>query len=203
MVKADCESSGNPIFLELLYSAHQKAKSILGQDPNSNLIQFSDSIVFSKPYAVSDFESFVSTVAIWQRELLISGLLCRGGITFGKHFVDDKFLFSKAMIDAYHLESQQARYPRILISKDLLELVSPKVELGNIPLINEDDGVCFVDYIDRGAEISAVDLTNAVTRILEKTKSSSPSVQEKLRWLARYADHKLQTTLSRPTYSAL
>lgn len=203
MVKSDCESSDNPVFLERLYSAHNKAKQILGQDPDANLIQFSDSIVFSKPYSASSFEDFVSTVATWQRELLMSGLLCRGGITFGKHFVDDKFLFSKAMIDAYHLESQQARYPRILISTDLLQLVKPKVYVNNLPLINEDDGVCFIDYITENSEVPSNALESAVTRILNDTKSSSPSVQEKLRWLARYTDHKLNSNLSRPAFSKL
>lgn len=203
MVRADCESSGPPKHLERLYDAHTRASHLLGQDIEAGLIQFSDSIVFSRPFDLSALGGFLLAVATLQRSLLLDGLLCRGGVTFGRHFVKDRFLFSMGLIDAYRLESSLARYPRIVVSENLLQLASPAISLNEFPILREEDGVVFVDYLNPDAAAPTGALTQAIQSILSASAHAGPSVQEKLRWLARYSDHKLSSALSGPVFSAV
>lgn len=203
MVRVDCESSDPPRHLQLLYDSHMRAISLFGKDLESGLIQFSDSIVFSRPFDLGKLEGFLNDIATWQKSLLLDGLLCRGGITFGKHFVKDKFLFSKAMIDAYVLESSRARFPRIVVSDDLLQLASSTVKIGSLKLHKEDDGATFVDYLRWVNEEEKNKLVTAVKSITSEASELSSSVQEKSRWLSRYADHALGASLSPPQFATV
>jgi len=200
MVREDCESSAGPKHVNVLYEAHLRAAATLGKDLESGLIQFSDSIVFSRPFDLSALASFVAAVAVWQKSLLVEGLLCRGGITFGKHFVKDRFMFSKGLIDAYRLESTYAKVPRIAVSDDLLQLASTSVDLQQLKLLREEDSVTFVDYLGYESEQECGALAAAVDGIIKKAKGGA-SVMEKMRWLARYADYRLDTKLSSPQFA--
>lgn len=200
MVKADCESSDPPRYLQLLHDSHIRAIGLFGKDLDGGLIQFSDSIVFSKPFDLGQLAGFLDALAIWQKSLLLDGLLCRGGVTFGKHFVKDKFLFSKAMIDAYVLESSKARFPRIVVSDDLLQLAATNVPVTSLGLHREDDGATFVDYLRWDTDDEKDRLMQAVVNITSPAAKYSSGVQEKLRWLTRYADHMLGSTLSPPQF---
>lgn len=203
MVRHDCESSGGPKYLEILHQAHLRASPILGKDLDAGLIQFSDSVVFSRPFDLSELAGFLSALAQWQKALLVDGLLCRGGVTFGKHFVKDRFMFSKGLIDAYQLESSQARYPRIVVSENLLELASPIIDVAKLQILREEDGLAFVDYLADGSPEEAESLVAAITALITGTNTASASVQEKLRWLARYSDFKFQSKLAVPAFKQL
>jgi hypothetical protein len=200
MVRADCESSDPPRYLQLLHDSHLRAIGLFGRDLEGGLMQFSDSIIFSKPFDFGQLAIFIDAVSSWQKSLLLDGLLCRGGVTFGKHFVKDKFLFSKAMIDAYVLETSQARFPRIVVSNDLIELASAEIPISSLNLCKGDDGAIFVDYLRYTTDAEKETLAKAVIGVTSGAEKLSSSVQEKLRWLTRYADHTLGTTLSPPHF---
>lgn len=203
MVRSDCESSNSPKHLELLYDSHVRASALLGKDLEAGLIQFSDSIVFSRPFDLPSLDGFISAVATLQRSMLCDGLLCRGGVTFGKHFVKDRFMFSKGLIDAYHLESLQAKYPRIVVSENLLELANPTIDIEGLKVMREEDGVAFVDYLSENKAEEKEKLVTVTQKIIADSKNGGASVQEKMRWLARYADHKLGSNLSGPRFRML
>ena len=203
MVRSDCESSDPPRYLQLLHDAHSRAITLLGKDLEAGLIQFSDSIVFSRPFELTALGQFLETVTTWQRSLLCDGLLCRGGVTFGKHFVRDRFLFSKGMIDAYHLEAAQARYPRVVVSDNLLQLAGPSLDISELRLLKEEDGVVFVDYLFTDATVDGATLVAATHKILNGSPHGDAAIQEKMRWLARYSDHKLGSSFSGPRFVTL
>jgi hypothetical protein len=201
MVRSDCESSDPPKFLRLLHDAHLRAAAIFGQDLDFGLTQFSDSIVLSRPFDLQSLPNFISSIALWQRSLLKDGLLCRGGVTFGKHFSKDRFMFSKGLIDAYNLESTQAKHPRIVVSENLLQLASPKIKIEDLKLVKEEDGVTFIDYLSTDSDEEKSLLTQAVQLAISRSPNGNASVQEKMRWLARYSDHRLRTNLSGPRFA--
>ncbi len=199
MVREDCESAAEPKHVSRLYDAHLRAATTLGKDLESGLIQFSDSIVFSRPFDLTALDAFIAAVAAWQKSLLVDGLLCRGGVTFGKHFVKDRFMFSKGLIDAYRLESTHAKMPRIVISDDLLQLASTKVDLEKLKILREEDDVYFIDYLSAESDYEITSLKTSVENVIYKTHGGA-SVKEKMRWLAHYADFKLGTKLSSPQF---
>lgn len=203
MVRSDLVGDSN-VFLTKLFKCHQSAAKVFSDDPNCSLTQFSDSIVISKPYDETTFEWFAKRVANYQRLLLDEGLLCRGGIAVNKHFSNGTFTFSAGLIEAYHVESKIARYPRVVISPELIDLLFP--EKRKIPkfLIQEDDGMMFIDYVgtthkQRPKKLNA-SISNVVTNLLSQ---KDPSLREKGLWLAAYSDAVLATKLSPNKFSRL
>jgi hypothetical protein len=49
-------------------------------------------------------------------DLLFEGYFTRGAIVKGHLYHDDKMVFGDALVNAFHLESKVARYPRIMVS---------------------------------------------------------------------------------------
>ena len=193
MVKADVEASSDS-YLVKLFRCHQSAASIFRDEPNCSIVQFSDSIVVSMPYEADKFQWFVKKLAEYQRLLLDESLLCRGGVAVNKHFSNGTFTFSAGLIDAYRVESTSARYPRIVISPDVLDLVYPEIK--DVPrcLLMEDDGLYFVDYIGSTKSKKPRTLLRNVEGIIaDLTTSKEPSVREKGIWLSAYCDAILGT----------
>lgn len=203
MVKRDSESPSGQQYLSRLFDVHCQAEQILGGRMKYELIQFSDSIVLSSPFVIERLPLFIDAISNWQRNLLVNGFLCRGGITFGKHFISNNFLFSKALIDAYYMESNLAKQPRVIISDDLIQL-SPKVMSNpTFKAKREDDGLCFVDYLYSDSLVTRDVLIKSIEKIISEGLKKSSSVQEKMRWLSKYADYKLNTSLSTPVFKNL
>lgn len=186
MVKHDCEKAVlSDSFAEKLYDAHMNAKEIKKNNRSLNIIQFSDSIVISLPYSEDNTKLMLNIVSNYQHDLFNKKLLCRGGISYGKHFIEDDFLFSMGLIDAYHIEKEKAKYPRIVVSKDLLNLLSQKncTSIKNELLIQESDGEYFIDYFGNREKEK---IEETVKEIEKKFNHYESSVRAKYEWLINY-----------------
>ena len=149
MVKHDSEvPDGKQKFINILYELHLETKKIKDSNSEIQVFQFSDSVVISIPYSATRFIDFCEIVSNYQYRLFLSGILCRGGVSYGKHFSSDSFLFSTGMIHAYLIESREAITPRVVISRDLMDckrsiiaLLSSKLETyQNSAFINAQEG---------------------------------------------------------------
>ena len=201
MVRSDVGNQSN-VFLKKLFKCHQGAAHIFGDDPSCSITQFSDSIVVAKPYDPVNFEPFIRMVGNFQRLLLDESLLCRGGIAVNKHFSNGSFTFSAGLIDAYYVESKTARFPRVVISPEVMDLVYPNRQTPPPFLIEEDDGLFFVDYLGLTAKIRPKTLQKAITSVVaDLLVNSSPSVREKGMWIAAYSDAILGTQNKVPRFS--
>lgn len=190
MVKSDFESpSQNKTFCNKLFKIYNYTSSLHESSMGLNIIQFSDSIVLSVPFSEETFSQFLSVIAKYQYDLFCEGIICRGGIAYGKHFFKEGFLFSNGLIEAYRIESEIAKYPRIVVSTDLIELIYKNGDIDkDIPLLKENDGLFFVDFLeDRDLIESSIYLES----MLNTSKSSNVSVKEKQRWLTEYFDSKV------------
>lgn len=179
--------------LKRLYKCHQKSQSLFADDSSIQLLQFSDSIVISKPYDASHFSKFIEVICEYQRLLLGERFLCRGGISRGRHFSNGSFMMSAGLVSAYELEKGRARYPRVVISGELLSLVGLSVAK-RAKLIQEDDGVVFADYLK--CRVSKRLSKATETCIAACRTDSRPDVREKGVWLAAYADRSLKSSFS-------
>lgn len=184
MVEADCNGPSNGVtFLPKLFSLHERIVSMANIIPGATITQFSDSIVLSVPYDVSQFTAFVELIANYQYYLLENGLLCRGGISFGKHFQDGTFIFSEGLIKAYRIETSQARYPRVVVDTDIIDLLNGHEVFDSDNLLSDADGAKFLHYmrfknLDKDKEI--------VTKLTQGHERQPVSIKEKLRWLQEY-----------------
>lgn len=189
MVVHDCEApNGEQKYIESLYGCHIKTRNLKAEHPDLQLIQFSDSVVFALPYSVNNYVSIISMISDYQYNLLKNGILCRGGVSYGKHFFTEGFLFSNGMIEAYRLESKVALSPRVVISNDLFELVKPKLDIQekSVPLLFEQDGLWFIHYLS-GRDSS--ETWGAISTIIPSELSSSSSIRSKQIWLIDYYNH--------------
>ncbi len=130
-------------------------------------IVFSDSIVRTRQLTSKEnlkypigllFHELLSIVHA-QSELIDYGILIRGGIAFGDICVDQNRIFGPALIQAYDLESQFAKYPRFIVDPELIkEYKTNKLLRRDEHSIKEDstfvksllrqgdDGLWFIDY---------------------------------------------------------
>jgi hypothetical protein len=187
--------------LAKLFRCHQSAAVIFRDDVNCQIIQSSYSIVVAMPYETARFEWFASRVADYQRLLLDERLLCRGGIAVDQHFSNGSFTFSAGLVRAYRVESQSARYPRVVVSPEIISLVYPNKK--NIPpfLVEEDDGLLFVDYLGLTRNKKPALLKRAIEDLVSNlSRHASPSVREKGHWLAAYSDSVLKSNLRVPRF---
>lgn len=106
---------------------------------------FSDSIVVSIRIEDDLNEAFSTLIANLSRigaQLLCDGILIRGGIDLAEVYHNDGIVFGKGLISSYELETNAAKYPRIIISKKLIS------EL-NYPLLSKNKRFPYHQYLDR------------------------------------------------------
>ena len=184
MVEKDCNGPPDNVYflpkLIDLYESMQKNRNDAG---GLSFTQFSDSIVLSQRYSAEGFRDFAEQVISFQHTLLIQGVLCRGGLSYGKHYERANLLFSEALIKAYELENQQARYPRIVIDNDLIDLLSPRGMVPSPIIVREADGALFLDYLALG---TVEQNHTAVQALTVGWEQMSINIREKLRWLREY-----------------
>lgn len=117
-------------FIDLVYrSTNQNHENIDTVDENlPQATMFSDSIIISQPITELDYPLFIDLIAQLQFGLFSKGILIRGGISCGKLYHDENYLFGKGLIDAYLFESKYADYPRILVDSNLIEEIHKIVD---------------------------------------------------------------------------
>ena len=158
----------NTEFISHLYRVFGRIRDLMGVDESlegvaesRRVTQFSDSIVIS--FKLSDepieFKYMLGELLHLTTELLKSGILIRGGISYGSLIHTDKVLFGTAMVHAYMVESKAAIGPRIILPKSLYDKDSEfrllleyddktELELNNL-LTRDEDDFYYLDYFDK------------------------------------------------------
>lgn len=111
--------------IEIEESAQYKGIENFKIDDKINVTCFSDSIVASVNLEIINLNealsTFIANLALMGAYLLSEGILIRGGITDGNLIhTRDSTVFGQALIDAYKIESELSVYPRILLTKKLI-----------------------------------------------------------------------------------
>lgn len=188
MVKSDCESkSGSSRYFEVLREINKETRKI----GECSITQFSDSVIFALPLSQENYLKMIEILAEYQRKLLYHSIICRGAIAYGKHYKEDDFMFSQALIEAYQLESKDAIYPRIVISENLLEYFKPFVKETKY-LLKEKDGFYFVDYLANADKELCREFLKRFNYTLQY---QSLSVKEKYYWLYKYWEYRFDEVL--------
>lgn len=192
LVEEDARSA-SPIHLERIIDSLRDAKASESAK-ELDLRAFSDSIVISAALTPTAIHSLFLAVMALQRSFISKGVLIRGGIAFGKHYAGPDAIYSEALISAYKLERDKARFPRILIDTNLLDwfLNDPATtvelkESAKKHLLRDRDEFVFLSYLEKEGIHSHLALLQTYS-----VKSVSPSVLEKLQWLAGYHNYSTE-----------
>jgi len=120
---------------------------------------FSDSIVLYS----ENWNALLFQIANVMSYLLNCGFLFRGGVGYGKHFVDihigQTYIVSEGLIQAVEIESKISNYPRIVISQEALdEIISQMDSLYDLDnmLIQDEDNYWFINPFFLNPDIGVI-----------------------------------------------
>jgi hypothetical protein len=156
---------------------------------------FSDSIVVSG--GLDDMWSVAIHIARLQLDLLILGLLSRGGISQGPGYHQNGIVFGRGMLTAYRLETHAAFYPRVVVADPYLRAHLWNDGESGHRLLAEDsegDGLSYVDFLrfpewqGKAAHARPKDFAlwrDSINEGLEKADPFHPGRRAKWIWLAK------------------
>jgi len=88
---------------------------------------FTDNVVLGFPLegdGESQFGLLIESLTVFQYEMAKKGFFLRGGVATGPLFMDENVAFGAALLEAYDIEQRVAVYPRIVLSKEAVLLIS-------------------------------------------------------------------------------
>lgn len=160
---------------------------------------FSDSIVISNnsDNIMNALKNIIEDVMYLQEDLLRHEILCRGGISIGKLYHSKNKMFGPAFLEAYRLESEEAKYPRIVLSKSAVEkfIKANNNVNNNFSLFNdiqndylqfdeENPDILYVDYLHKFITKRNQQIEEFINNELEQQKGNN--VISKYQWLMNY-----------------
>lgn len=114
----------------------------------------SDSICFYVDATINDsLISLIATCNYFQLNLLRHDppILARGAIVKGDLFHDEvDIMFGKGFVEAYQLEENVAKYPRIIMTRQVFDSIDIDGRLADYVkeiIVEEEDRFCSIDYL--------------------------------------------------------
>jgi hypothetical protein len=161
---------------------------------------FSDSIVMSETASKEGFEQITDEIEALARKLLSKGLLLRGGLAKGALYHKGTVMFGPAFLDAYRLESTVAKYPRVVLSRDVFA-DHKKYDRLFSRVVLADDGPPYVNVLQSFKEVNnlpnhpvvatapaalqGIACQNALQLLIDES-IYEPNHYEKLKWFGIY-----------------
>ena len=205
-IKGLVDDNDTPNFnaINNLYSSLKKLKE-LGEDAKSvnlgfEFSQFSDCIVISFNYENGSNLMFILLSFLHaQCELVQHGFLIRGGISIGRLHHSQQFVFGEALVKAYELESNLAKFPRIILHRDVIDICkefgdhhpTQEEKYLNQIILEDEDGQSYLNYFE--SAITEFDEPYDILTYIKNIRNnfldgfdhieSSDPIYEKLNWL--------------------
>lgn len=171
----------------------------------------SDAVAISTTVSAVGLDKLFQTLQSLSLDLLSEGYFVRGAVVRAPLYHDDQTVFGEALVKAYHFESEVAKYPRIVVTREVREdMISyiaqakgiyPRMDI----LRQSSDGPMYLDILQpvvsllrkgdspvRNLSGSEQDTHQRYIRIRDKIQErygeamDDPRHFEKVRWFARY-----------------
>jgi hypothetical protein len=169
---------------------------------NLEVAVFSDTVVISSLPNAFAVRVLVAQLQKFCRDLMMAGLFTRGAIVRGPLFHSDNVIFGPALVEAHRLESDVAKYPRVLVSDALMPGLAT-MPSGDLALPREvvevDRDLCgFLNVVAPEGVAAhfraalAVSARETVTR--ELARHSDAGIRAKLGWLMNFLHGYVERT---------
>jgi hypothetical protein len=206
-------TQNDPLALLKLIEALEEISRIeaFGDFKTERFSQFSDSVVLS--YEIKEQSAvywMISTMALAVIELANRGYLVRGAITYGDLYHTQKHVVGPALVRAYEMESEKAKYPRVIVDSSVLELARKYRQKNHEPneeeayirnhLEQDSDGWLWIDYLSWKAVVQAAgaadeDYLAYMDRIDAQIQNGLRSSDERIRGKYIWLQQKHQAAL--------
>ena len=182
-------------YLEMLHNFFTPKNAVA---KSRMVTSFSDSLVVS--ISVDDIDSLdVELLEIYY--LIINsirkGFLLRGAVVYGKLIHTNDIIFGPALVDAYHRESDMAKYPRVIIDdailRDLNDLPNDVPREHRNFIQYDNDGLYYID-IFKDLSVRLDNYRQHAKFLLAYTDilldiMHNPKLKEKSDWLKEKLSH--------------
>lgn len=137
---------------------------------------FTDNLVIGYPIygdtGESEFGDIISMLQWTQLLMAQRGLFLRGGLGYGKVHVGPDIVIGMPLLNAYEVEQNVARWPRIVLCEEVMEKVTEHLSYyadrswapQNRELLVDSDGEVFVNYLEAAWVDWDVVLWDAIAR---------------------------------------
>lgn len=174
---------------------------ILGADLRAQSI--SDAVAISASLNENGLLYILHALKSLAFRLLEQGYFVRGALVHGNLMHDEQMVFGPALLDAYRLESSVAKFPRIMISRSVVQKIAGAVREEELRtyIAQAADGPYNVNVLqgisrDASIERQAVLLPHLEAAALQIDKrlneaTDNPNHFEKVQWFARFWNSNL------------
>jgi hypothetical protein len=202
----------------VLSAVHARPKAERPQDADLRSQSISDAVALSAALSAAGFHAICSAAEELSRRLLRQEYFARGGITKGKLYHDYSMVFGPALIEAYRLESEIAKFPRILIPRSVVADGAVYAEQGTHwknyfegRFLQADDGPFFLHILcDQSRYIEKLTSRHPIPSVKEDTTlvllskmrdavqkrfdeaSDNPDHFQKVAWFVKYWNNSIQ-----------
>ena len=116
----------------------------------------SDAVALSAATNPAGLGAIIHSVNRLAVDLLLQGFFIRGALVKGKLYHDEKIVFGRALVRAYELEDTVVRFPRVMVTREVIEdLRSVREDDADVLLRRADDGPMFI-HVLRAIEMAAL-----------------------------------------------
>jgi hypothetical protein len=182
----------------------------------------SDAVAISTAPTQEGLADVFEALQLLSVDLLVAGYFVRGAVVRASLYHDDRMVFGNALVRAYSFESEVARYPRIIVAREVREdiirfsakpnnvISRPKIDC----LRQSSDGPMYLNVLEPVVslfkkkehpyeKLSAAEearyrsYLSIRDRIQERYEESmdTPRHFEKVRWFARYWNEEIPQKL--------
>ena len=127
-------------------------------------------------------EALINRVGNIQNEILRYGYLVRGAIVEGDFFHNDVIVYGKALVNAVNDEEQIAIYTRVIVQKDIVELLPHY-------FIMDEDNLGFLNQFIFSHALEYVNFKHQLLEMLKKNPDKKH--KQKIMWIINYYNNYL------------
>jgi hypothetical protein len=141
----------------LLFKNHLQKAFACFSEVNSAIYQheaISDTIIITCNRR-DDFPNFLEVLKKVSLSFLKQNLFIRGGVAYSQHFKSSNITYSHAVSLAYELEAKKAKFPRIVIDHNILDMFDTPEDTKILSailkseLICQQNGIYFLNILDK------------------------------------------------------
>ena len=194
--------------------------SLTQVEGNTHVIKIKPSIsVFSDSMVISASESLLSDVVQWHHLvveilnivqqlsnfIIKKGYILRGGLTIGDLYHADGVIVGQALVEAYEIESEHAKYPRVMASNEIVEYFNSTKNGGSYECFCCDDEMdmsYYLDYLPAALcdQDQALLYKNAIRKNLNindkvLNNPEDKKIHEKWVWFEKYFERSLEKSI--------
>ena len=194
---------------DALSASTGRMKSLKAKFPTFDVKLFTDNIVIGYRHLVNpNLWHLCEVLSDYQLAMACKGFFIRGGVSTGTLAIDEDVVFGDALIKSHHLESVDAKNPRIILDPALKDKIAQSISSASASAMDtwkahfmcDVDGFWFVNYLSASYEPrsdpkyrrvfypSEAKLASHRTQVelqLERTRNE-PEKWSKYFWVANY-----------------